>query len=402
MSSRDTEPPASVSAAKRLDRSRFGPLFQVSVDAILRNQSASGAIEASPDFTQYHFCWLRDGSFSAYALDRAGEHEASARFHAWVNDAIGGISGIIDDVIDKKVGGEQLDPTFMPPARFALDGRSVIDDWPNFQIDGYGTWLWSLGQHLIESNQPTLPRELRSSVARAARYLVTFALTPCYDGWEENGSAVHTSTLACVYGGLTTAAKLLDDPGLLESALVVKSRIREAVINGVYVKSSENSDVDASELWLLTPFQAVDVGDETFIETVATIEDRLTLDGGIRRYSTDVYFGSGAWPVLTASLGWHAVAIGDLEKAKHCLAWVAAHFDADGLLGEQYGGDVRDSAHYDEWVERWGHSARDLTWSHAMYIVLSIEIKEKEQLAVEKDLLRVQDSGPVIIEIGEP
>jgi GH15 family glucan-1,4-alpha-glucosidase len=378
MSPKGTDPATSASAARRLDRARFDSSLQESIDAILRNQSPSGAIVASPDFAQYHFSWLRDGSFSAYALDRAGEHEASARYHAWVNDAIGGISGIIDDVIDKMVRGDALDPSIMPPARFALDGTSVIDDWPNFQIDGYGTWLWSLGQHLIESSQVTLPKELRSSVARAARYLATFGLTPCYDVWEENGTSVHTSTLACVYGGLTTAARLLDDPDLLDTANIVRSRLREAVMNGVYVKSSENSDVDASELWLLAPFEVVDTGDRIFAETVATIEDRLNLDGGIRRYSTDVYFGSGAWPVLTASLGWYAVIVGDIDKAKRCLAWVAAHFDDDGHLGEQYGGERRDTLHYDEWVGRWGHPAKDLTWSYAMYVVLMFAIDEAE------------------------
>jgi len=378
VSSKGTDPTTSASAAHRLDRARFDSSLQESVDAILRNQSVSGAIVASPDFAQYHFCWLRDGSFSAFALDRAGEHEASARYHAWVNDAIGGISGIIDDVIEKMVRGEPLDPSIMPPARFALDGTSVIDDWPNFQIDGYGTWLWSLGQHLVESGQTSLPKYLRSSVARSARYLSTFALTPCYDVWEENGSAVHTSTLACVYGGLTTAARMLDDPDLLDSAALVKSRLDQAVINGVFVKSSENSDVDASELWLLTPFEAVEAHDQTFAETVATIEHRLVLDGGIRRYSTDVYFGSGAWPVLTASLGWYALVVGDVDKAKRCLAWVAAHFDEDGLLGEQYGGDRRDTRHYDEWVERWGPPAKNLTWSYAMYVVLMIAIDEAE------------------------
>ena len=223
MSLDGADPMSSMSAAKRLSRARFDSSFQESIDAILRNQSASGAIVASPDFAQYHFCWLRDGSFSAFALDRAGEHQASARYHAWVNDAIGGISGIIDDVIEKMLRGEDLDPTIMPPARFSLDGTSVIDDWPNFQIDGYGTWLWSLGQHLVESKQSTLPKELRSSVARAARYLATFATSPCYDVWEENGSAVHTSTLACVYGGLTTAARLLDDADLLDSAHAVQT-----------------------------------------------------------------------------------------------------------------------------------------------------------------------------------
>ena len=129
------------------------------------------------------------------------------------------------------------------------------------------------------------------------------------------------------------------------------------------------------------PFHAVDVSDRAFVETVATIEDRLTLDGGIRRYSTDVYFGSGAWPVLTASLGWYAVATGDLEKAKRCLAWVAGRFDDAGLLGEQFGGERRDAEHYEEWLERWGHPARDLTWSYAMYVVLMIAIDEAEVAA---------------------
>ena len=392
MNSKDTNPISSDNATRRVDHSGFAPTLKESVDAILRNQSASGAIVASPDFAQYHFCWLRDGSFSAYALDRAGEHAASARYHAWVNDAIGGISGIIDDVIERMVRGEPLDPLIMPPARFALDGTSVFDDWPNFQVDGYGTWLWSLGQHLIESKQATLPKELRSSVARAAHYLETFALTPCYDVWEENGSAVHTSTLACVYGGLMAAADLLDDPGLIESANRAKIRLQDAAVNGVYVKSSENHDVDASELWLFAPFKVVEASDQIFIETVATIEDRLTFDGGIRRYSTDVYFGSGAWPVLTASLGWHAVASGDIAKAKRCLAWIASHFDDQGLLGEQFGGERRDPQHFDDWVARWGPPATDLTWSYAMYVVLLIEIKQQEN----------RDSSSVTIEIGEP
>ena len=35
---------------------------------------------------------------------------------------------------------------------------------------------------------------------------------------------------------------------------------------------------------------------------VALIKERLTFEGGTRRYPTDVYFGSGAWPVLTDRL----------------------------------------------------------------------------------------------------
>ena len=72
---------------------------------------------------------------------------------------------------------------------------------------------------------------------------------------------------------------------------------------------------------------------------------------------------------------------GDLEKAKRCLSWVAGHFDDAGLLGEQFGGEHRDPVHYEEWVERWGHPAKDLTWSYAMYVALMIAIDEAEVAA---------------------
>jgi GH15 family glucan-1,4-alpha-glucosidase len=352
-------------------------MIRRSVESILRHQNDNGAIIASPDFAEYRFCWLRDASFIAYALDRAGEHDASARYHAWVNAAVGGIAGVIDAVIAKSLVGEDLSPLEMPPARFALDGSTVIDDWPNFQIDGYGTWLWSLGQHLDLTGAREIPDELRDSVERVARYLSTFAFSNCWDVWEENGDAQHTSTLASVYGGLKSAGRLLGDDEYTKRASEVQQHLTEkASHNGYYVKSSANSDVDASSIWLTSPFEVVSAGDEYFAKTVAMIEDRLTLGGGIRRYPTDVYFGSGAWPVLTASLGWHYVAIGDIEGAERCRAWIASHFDGEARLGEQFGGEERDYEHYHEWVLRWGVPARDLMWSHAMFVILSLELTE--------------------------
>ena len=354
-------------------------IFKVrrSVDAILRNQSKNGAIVASPDFAQYSFCWLRDSSFNAYALDLAGEHAASSRYHLWVNRAVAGIAQTIDDVINAHDRGDSLSPLHMPPARFALDGSVVVDDWPNFQIDGYGTWLWSLGQHLDVTGNTEVPDDYLDSVHRVARYLVTFCFSPCWDVWEENGDAVHTSTLACVYGGLMAAGRLLRDPSYLQSAAKVKARLMDdAERHGYFAKSSLSNDVDASCLWLETPFGVIDADDKHFATTVALIEERLTFEGGIRRYSTDVYFGSGAWPVLTASLGWHYANLGDREGAEQCRTWIAEHIDTNGQLAEQFGGEDRDYEHYREWVQRWGPPAMDLMWSHAMYIVLSTALSD--------------------------
>jgi GH15 family glucan-1,4-alpha-glucosidase len=357
---------------EKVDATRHEELTSRSVEAILRNQSPNGAIVASPDFSQYHFCWLRDGSFSSYALDVAGEHKAAGRYHEWVRSAVHSIRGVIDEAIARHHAGHDVGVLEMPPARFTLEGKVVVDGWPNFQIDGYGTWLWSLGRHLNSAPSTEFTRELRDAVTRVGRYLEAFALNPCYDVWEESGTAIHTSTLASVYGGLVSASELLDDIRFLETAAKVKATIETIGSRlGYFNKSNENDDVDASVLWLDNPFHVVTSNDARFTNSVAMISDRLGLDGGLRRYPTDTYFGSGAWPVLTASLGWHQVSAGNFGEARRCLDWVAEHFDGDGRLGEQFGGRERDHRNFNEWVDRWGPPAADLTWSHAMYVILA-------------------------------
>ncbi len=350
-------------------------MIRGSVKSILDNQNEAGAIIASPDFAEYGFCWLRDASFCAYALDLEGEHEASARYHNWVRRAVEGITPLLESVTRSQQGDELLDDELMPPARFSMDGTMVHDDWPNFQIDGYGTWLWSLEQHLRASNRRSLPVEFVPGVRTIATYIHEFALTSCYDVWEEHGSDRHTSTLACIFGGLSSARRLLEDDTLGDRANEVRSvLLSTAREHGHFTKSNVNDDVDASVLWLSTPFAVVDPHDELLSVTATLIQTRLEFNGGIRRYPTDVYFGSGAWPVLTATLGWHFVATGELAEAQRCLEWLVDHFDEQGCLGEQFDGELRDRTNHDFWVRKWGPPAKDLMWSHAMFVVLAREL----------------------------
>jgi len=349
--------------------------IQAAVTAMLACQSENGALVASPDFAQYQYCWLRDSSFAAYALDRCGQHEASERYHRWAAAAIAGIGDRLDTVTQRRLAGQAVDRAMLPPTRFGLDGSAVADDWPNFQIDGYGTWLWALLEHLSMTGHGALPAGLRESVARAAQFVAAFALDPCYDVWEENPDAVHTSTLACIYGGLRAAADMLADPGLSERAREIQMHVRTgALAAGRFQKSNISREVDASMLWLATPFGLVDGSDPQFVAAVEQIAAQLDLDGGIRRYPSDTFYGGGAWPVLTAWLGWHHAATGDYGAARRRLAWVAGRIDADGRLGEQFGGERRLPEMYRAWVDRWGHPARDLLWSHAMHAVLSTEL----------------------------
>ncbi|HTX01004.1 MAG TPA: glycoside hydrolase family 15 protein, partial [Acidimicrobiales bacterium] len=344
---------------------------------MLANQHPSGAFPASPDFSQYsRYCWLRDGSFVAYSLDRAGSYEAAERFHRWCLDAVEGIASSMDDALGRARLGKPFDPAAMPPARFGLDGQAVQDDWPNFQIDGYGTWLWALAEHIERSGAGALPGRFEAVVSRTASYLAVAGSSSCYDVWEENGGSVHTSTLACVYGGLVAASRMLGEQRFAERA----ARLREALLErarreGRFAKSSDDAQVDASLLWLAAPFGLAATEDPAFLRTAAEVSSELDLEGGIRRYPNDTYFGGGAWPVLTASLGWHLVKVGDLDGARRRLDWITGHIDREGRLGEQFGGERRDPAMYDEWVRRWGPVAADLVWSHAMLVVLAEELR---------------------------
>ena len=350
-------------------------LVATSVRAMLANQRPNGALIASPDFAQYQYCWLRDGSFIAYALDRAEEHDASDRFHRWCASSVDHIAPLMEAAVERAEAGKPIDPNGMPPARFSAEGLVVKDDWPNFQIDGYGTWLWSLREHLERSGVRHIPTEMASAVERVARYLAEIGTVPCFDVWEENGGSVHTATLGCVYAGLTAASVMLEDNDLRDRADDVRSDVLErARREGRFEKSNSSSQVDAALLWLSEPFQLCDGLEPAFVETARLVTAELDLEGGIRRYPADTYYGGGAWPVLTASLGWYLASIGELDGARQRRNWIAERFDAEGRLGEQFGGEHRDPDKYAEWVGRWGFPARDLAWSHAMFVVLCDEL----------------------------
>jgi len=363
-----------------------------SVRAMTKNQHESGAFVASPDFSQYQFCWLRDGSFVAYALDRCGEDEASRRFHEWCVSSVERIASTMEAAVDGENGVQLLEPSSAPPARFSLDGFVVNDHWPNFQVDGYGTWLWSLREHLHRCGSDDLPASWITPVERTARYLSVVGEKPCFDVWEEHGTAVHTSTLAAVIAGLTAAGELLDEPAFTDRAGEIRSPLVErAKIEGRFEKSTESHEVDASLLWLAEPYHVVDSFEPAYVQTVSEIATELDLDGGIRRYPTDTYYGGGAWPVLTASLGLHQTAVRDFDGARTRLQWVTDRFDSDGCLGEQFGGERRDPRMYAEWVRRWGPPAQDLLWSHAMFVILNDELGAAEQAAVTDETCSVLD-----------
>jgi isomaltose glucohydrolase len=361
----------------RADQERIGSLVRHSVEVIEANQAPSGAYTASPNFAVYRYSWFRDGAFIADAMSRAGRPESADAFHDWCDRVIVSRAGQIQSLRGRRARGERIPPEDFLPCRYTLEGEESLDDWWEFQLDGYGMWLWALDQHAIRHGLSL--HEHAEAAELTVRYLTTFWVEPCYDWWEEHPDHRHSSTLAALHGGLSAAAGwdvLAPDVRQVarDAAGEIRARVLdEGVRDGHLVKWLNGDDLDASLIACSTPFRLLGPDEPLMGATIKALEANLA-HGGVHRYSGDSYFGGGEWPLLSALLGWHYAEAGRIADACTQLLWVADHAQANGDLPEQVSGHLLAPDQYEPWVTRWGPLATPLLWSHAMFITLADEL----------------------------
>jgi GH15 family glucan-1,4-alpha-glucosidase len=350
-------------------------LYRKSVEIILENQDKGGGYIASPNFPTYHFCWFRDGAFIAYAMDLAGEGESAGRFHDWAARQIIEREAIVERALRKSRDGEALSGEDYLHTRYTLEGQEDTgeeEEWPNFQLDGFGTWLWALEQHIQRRSEP-VPKSWRQAADLTSRYLAGLWELPCWDCWEEFEEHVHPSTLAAIYAGLEAHARMSGADHRSTLAAIRERLEREFVYEGKFVKFPGDEAVDANLLSLAVPYGVFPPRDERMVATAAAIEETLVRSGGVHRYAKDTYFGGGEWILLSAWLAWYYACLGDgesLQKAEKHLKWIRRQADANGWLPEQAAESLNDPAHLEPWVRRRGPIANPLLWSHAKYIIL--------------------------------
>ena len=360
-------------------------LYRRSLEIILENQAPTGAYVACPNFPVYRFCWFRDSSYIAYALDLAGHFASAGRFHDWAAEAINRRAALIARAVEKVSRGEPLGQEDVLRTRYTLDGQddegSPDPDgvgtiqWTNHQLDGFGAWLWSLEQHVSLSGCPPKPAWL-AAAARVSEYLETLWRQPCYDCWEEFPEQVHTHTLAAIYGGLKANAVLQAHTQDQLALQELRAFILEAgVSDGIFSKSIGLGNIDASLLGLATPFRVLDPDHPRMRATVDCIEERL-LRGGVHRYPEDTYFGGGEWVLLAGWLGWYDVEVGRRDQAQRLLQWMRQQANAAGELPEQVPATLNDPDYLAPWIAQWGPVASPLLWSHAMYMILFHKLYE--------------------------
>lgn len=358
------------------ERHRFVDLATASHRIITGHQDPGGAYPASPEFPAYAgYAWLRDGSFTAEGVSRYGDAGSAGRFHDWAARTLARRRGQVDGLLAVLAEGRSPARGGMLPTRFTFAGEDGTDDWWDFQTDGYGTWLWAVVAFARRHGQG-LDR-WRSGVEVAVDYLTGFWSSPCYDWWEEHAEHRHVSTLAAIYGGLRSVlgADALD-PARADAVASAIAEIRElvrrrGVADGHLTKWLGTDAVDASLASAVVPFGLVSDHDPLAAGTLRAVTEQLDADGGVHRFSADVFYGGGQWLLLSALLGWNLAVRGETDAALGHLRWIAAQAGTDGELPEQVPGHLLHPEHRQEWIDRWGPVATPLLWSHGMYLVLA-------------------------------
>ena len=373
-------------------------LYSKSIEIIKDGQDQSGAYTASPTFSQYNYCWLRDGSYIAHAMDCVGEFQSSRRYFKWIMNVLDRYRIKYQDLERKLSLGILPKNNEFLHTRYFLNGLEDPEDngWGNFQIDGYGTWLWALYEHINMTEDRAFLDECIPGINLTCRYLQKTYLIPCYDLWEENPNYLHTYSLGAVFGGLQSAANLAKDFKVnigIENLENTTQEIRDYILEHGVINNHFNKHLisvnnpgmpttDASLLALSTPYRVFPETTQVFGNTLSQIEKELRDGtGGVYRYRKDTYYGGGEWVLLAGWLGWHYARTGDIDAALELKSWIEEQADAEYQLPEQVSGKLLFPERYQEWVDDWGEVAKPLLWSHAMYLILVAEINKVQDQA---------------------
>ncbi len=243
----------------------------------------------------YRYCWLRDSTFTLYALLESGFTEEATMWRDWLTRAVAGDPDQLQ--IMYGVGGERR------LTEFDLELQGYEGSQPvhvgnaasgQFQLDVYGEVIDSLYQ----SRKKGLPQSgpVWSLQKALVSHLETIWALPDDGIWEVRGKRrhfVHSKVMAWV--AVDRAVRTMEEfgeDGPLERWTKLRDEIHDEVCRfgfskevNSFVQYFGSKDLDAS-LLLLPLVGFLPASDPRIQATVAAIERDLLEDGLVLRYRT--------------------------------------------------------------------------------------------------------------------
>jgi oligosaccharide amylase len=338
-------------------------LYQASVLVLRHVAGQNGSIIASPDTASliiggdtYNYCWWRDGGYISKAMDEAGLYDNAHRFLKFAAQC------------------QRPDGSFIH--RHFPDG-TIGSTWhppPFLQIDQTGTVIAAVWHHFKLRADLDVLLDFWPMVKSAAEFLLKFRdlptglPRPSFDLWEER-EGIHTYSTGVVAHALERASRIALELGKDgERYRQVAEAMREAAIThfwddarGRFVRSINPRDdrLDASVL-LALKLGLLPWTDPRARIAVDNIDARLWNKrvGGLARFEGDTYYGlENPWIICSLWLAEARLMLGDRDRCRDILQWVADHAEPGYLLPEQV--DAQSGA---------ARSATPLAWSHSTYV----------------------------------
>jgi GH15 family glucan-1,4-alpha-glucosidase len=299
----------------------------------------------------YRYCWVRDATFTLYALMMGGYREEAKAWREWLVRAVAGRPSELQIMYGP--AGErrlpELELPWLPGYEGSYPVRTGNIAVKQFQLDVYGELMDAMHQtrrNGIESD---------GNSWRLQRALMDF-LESAWDRpdegiWEVRGPRRHfTHSKVMAWVAMDRAVKAVEQFGLdgpVDRWRQVRAEIHAQVCRqgfhadvGAFVQYYGSQSLDASLLMIpLVGF--LPATDERVQGTVKVIERNLMIDGFVARYNSSpevdgLPSGEGVFLACSFWLVDNLVLLGRQEEASRLFERLLKVRNDVGLLSEQY------------------------------------------------------------------
>ena len=299
----------------------------------------------------YRFCWLRDATFTLFALMHAGYSEEAARWRDWLVRSVAGSADQLQVVYG--VAGErhlmEWEVPWLPGYYGALPVRVGNDAINQLQLDIFGELADALHHaRSLESDNKLAHFDLQVSLLE---YLRKIWRKPDRGLWEVRGPERHfTHSKVMAWVAFDRAIKSTEEFGMEGPAdewRALRKEIHEEVCRaafdpelGSFVQAYGSKEVDAS-LLLIPLVGFLPPSDPRVGGTVRQIEKQLLKDGFVKRYVTHrvddgLPAGEGAFLACSFWLADNYTLMGRESEAEQLLQRLLQLQNDVGLLAEEY------------------------------------------------------------------